>query len=299
MTSVLDGIRVLDLSWGVAGPIAGMLLADHGAAVKDRAARARSVPRHGRAHGCGPVASAAQCSTSRNPTTGSIPRARQRADVVLESFRPGHDAARHRRAALSPATAPRLLLDHRLRPRQPPVATGPLRRARRRAPRSARATQLARRADRPHERRRAACPTSRSRRDGSGVAALGTDLHLHAVASMGTAFLATMGINAALLARESTGRGQHVETSMLQGAMVMTAGKWQRVENQRHRLPHVDHRPTRAEGVLPLLRRSLDRAVGTEPEVRALERRRRHARVAARISNVRDDPDRVSTTPRT
>ena len=33
MTSVLDGVRVLDLSWGVAGPIAGMLLADHGADV--------------------------------------------------------------------------------------------------------------------------------------------------------------------------------------------------------------------------------------------------------------------------
>ena len=30
---VLDGIRVLDLSWGVSGPLAGMLLADHGANV--------------------------------------------------------------------------------------------------------------------------------------------------------------------------------------------------------------------------------------------------------------------------
>src|ERR1700676_4255128 len=33
MASVLDGVRVLDLSWGIAGPIAGMLLADHGADV--------------------------------------------------------------------------------------------------------------------------------------------------------------------------------------------------------------------------------------------------------------------------
>src|SRR6187455_1714532 len=33
MTSVLDGIRVLDLSWGIAGPITGMLLSDHGADV--------------------------------------------------------------------------------------------------------------------------------------------------------------------------------------------------------------------------------------------------------------------------
>src|ERR1700756_834015 len=33
MASVLDGIRVLDLSWGIAGPVTGMLLADHGADV--------------------------------------------------------------------------------------------------------------------------------------------------------------------------------------------------------------------------------------------------------------------------
>ncbi len=33
MTSVLDGIRVLDLSQGISGPIAGMLLSDHGAAI--------------------------------------------------------------------------------------------------------------------------------------------------------------------------------------------------------------------------------------------------------------------------
>src|SRR5580700_9541123 len=33
MASVLDGISVLDLSWGAAGPIASMLLCDNGAAV--------------------------------------------------------------------------------------------------------------------------------------------------------------------------------------------------------------------------------------------------------------------------
>src|SRR5260370_20017245 len=33
MASVLDGIKVLDLSWGAAGPIASMLLCDNGAAV--------------------------------------------------------------------------------------------------------------------------------------------------------------------------------------------------------------------------------------------------------------------------
>ena len=33
MAPVLDGLRVLDLSWGVAGPITTMLMSDHGAEV--------------------------------------------------------------------------------------------------------------------------------------------------------------------------------------------------------------------------------------------------------------------------
>ena len=33
MTGVLSGVKVLDLSWGIAGPMTGMLLAYHGADV--------------------------------------------------------------------------------------------------------------------------------------------------------------------------------------------------------------------------------------------------------------------------
>ena len=33
MSGVLEGLKVLDLSWGVAGPMTGMLLGDHGADV--------------------------------------------------------------------------------------------------------------------------------------------------------------------------------------------------------------------------------------------------------------------------
>ena len=48
---------------------------------------------------------------------------------------------------------------------------------------------------------------------------------------MCAAYLATTGINAALLARERTGRGQHVETSLLQAAFSLTAPHWQRAEH--------------------------------------------------------------------
>src|SRR4029077_7555900 len=49
--------------------------------------------------------------------------------------------------------------------------------------------------------------------------------------SLATFYNATVAINAALFAREVTGRGQHVHTSMLQGALATTVGTWQRVEH--------------------------------------------------------------------
>lgn len=49
--------------------------------------------------------------------------------------------------------------------------------------------------------------------------------------SVGTAYLATAGISAALRAREVTGRGDHVETSMLRGAMAAAGPLWQRAEH--------------------------------------------------------------------
>ncbi|WP_154654760.1 CaiB/BaiF CoA transferase family protein [Solimonas variicoloris] len=48
--------------------------------------------------------------------------------------------------------------------------------------------------------------------------------------SLGAFFNASLGIAAALRAREITGRGQWVETSLLQGAMAGAAGVWQRAE---------------------------------------------------------------------
>lgn len=48
--------------------------------------------------------------------------------------------------------------------------------------------------------------------------------------SLGAFFTSSLGIAAALRARELTGRGQWVETSLLQGAFAGAAGVWQRAE---------------------------------------------------------------------
>jgi crotonobetainyl-CoA:carnitine CoA-transferase CaiB-like acyl-CoA transferase len=49
--------------------------------------------------------------------------------------------------------------------------------------------------------------------------------------SLGAFFSASTGIAAALFSREKTGRGQRVSTSLLQGAMACASGLWQRMEN--------------------------------------------------------------------
>jgi crotonobetainyl-CoA:carnitine CoA-transferase CaiB-like acyl-CoA transferase len=48
--------------------------------------------------------------------------------------------------------------------------------------------------------------------------------------SVGATYLAALGIAAALRARELTGCGQHVETSLLQGALAAVCLNWQKVE---------------------------------------------------------------------
>jgi crotonobetainyl-CoA:carnitine CoA-transferase CaiB-like acyl-CoA transferase len=48
--------------------------------------------------------------------------------------------------------------------------------------------------------------------------------------SMGAIFLVASGVLAALLAREHTGRGQHVRTSLLQGVFLYTTQIWQHLE---------------------------------------------------------------------
>ena len=63
--------------------------------------------------------------------------------------------------------------------------------------------------------------------------------------SIGACLLALTGISAALRAREITGAGQHVTTSLLQGGLLTAAPTWQRVPDPRrdgYRLAYFDRR---------------------------------------------------------
>ncbi len=64
MSGVLDGIEVLDLSWGIGGPMAGMLLADHGARVTKIEPPGGDPTRCSPARRSGTAGSAARSSTS-------------------------------------------------------------------------------------------------------------------------------------------------------------------------------------------------------------------------------------------
>ena len=107
MPSVFSGIRVPDLSQGIAGPIAGMLLADHGAAVTKIEApggdRFRSLPGanvwlRGRR--------SAELDLAKPADHRTFLELVRSADIVLESFTPGYGRAarRRRRHPAGPAT---------------------------------------------------------------------------------------------------------------------------------------------------------------------------------------------------
>jgi crotonobetainyl-CoA:carnitine CoA-transferase CaiB-like acyl-CoA transferase len=233
---VLTGLRVVDLSWGSAGPMTTMLLSDHGAEVIKveppggdpfRQQRAYRVWNRGK-----------QSVTLDLKSDGDHTRFRRlvaNADILVESFAPGvTERLQIDYAALSRIN-PRLIYcsitgygrrtTHRDRPAYDALAQartglqmeqrgydgGPLLHIAGRAPAAAPAALV---------------PTGAEQtghRDGP--------IFLYVPwPSIAAAYLATAGISAALLVREHAGQGQWVETSLLQGVLLATALIWQRAE---------------------------------------------------------------------
>jgi len=231
---ILGAVEVLDLSWGIAGPMAGMLLADHGAHVT------RIEPPGGDPF--------AELSGTRVWLRGKrratldlrdgsdrdvfLALAR-RADVVIESFGPGVAAKLGIDHATLLAANPRLIHcsitgygetgKHAHRPAYDALVAA--RTGQQFESRGVVGTTIGRLA---HAEILPGC----SAPDGCTIGALRPGPLFSGVPwiSLATFYNATVAINAALLAREITGRGQHVHTSMLQGALATTVGAWQRVE---------------------------------------------------------------------
>ena len=300
MASVLDGVRVLDLSWGVAGPIAGMLLADHGADVVKIEPPGGDPFRGTPGYDAWLRGRRSVELDLRVPDDHAAFLALARdADVLLESFAPGTTQRLGIEAAALLADNPRLVYCSIT-----PYGTHPAHRSR-----PGYDALVAARLGIMHEQRGhfgGSIPHMNGDEPylpdleipegmAPGSPRSGPIFTYTPWLSMGTAFLATMGINAALLARLHTGRGQHVETSMLQAALVMTAGKWQRAEHNDepgYRAWITDQRAPKGffrcsddrwiEQWVPNPRFVLSSADG---DTLALRRD---------VDRVRDDPDRVS-----
>jgi len=236
MTAPLAGLRVLDLSWGIAGPMTAMLLADSGADVTKieppggdpfRAQLGYRVWQRGKR--------SAVLDLKRAEEREAFLALAKHADVLVESFAPGTTARLGIDYAALAAACPRLIYcsitgygrnnKHSARPGYDSLVaarTG-LHFEQRGWPEGA-LNHMARRPD----------PFAHLEHDWSqvqGPARPGPVFPASFYPSLGAFFAATLGIHAALRAREITGRGQWVETSLLQGALACASGVWQRAEN--------------------------------------------------------------------
>ncbi|MFN8624865.1 MAG: CoA transferase [Candidatus Binatia bacterium] len=236
MTGVLDDLQVLDLSWGIAGPMTTMLLADHGAMVT------KIEPPGGDPFRCQSgyrawhrgKRSAVLDLKARGDRESFLALTRD-ADILVESYTPGvTDRLGIDYATLS-ALNPRLIY----------CSITAYGRNNRHSGRPGYDALVAARTGLHWEQR--GWPEGPVRRM-AGQPDCFADVEMPAdylqgpprpgpvfpavpYPSLGAFYAASVAISAALRAREITGRGQWVETSLLQGALACANDVWQRAEN--------------------------------------------------------------------
>lgn len=236
MPGVLDGIRVLDLSWGTAGPMATMLLADHGADVTKI-----EPPQGDPFHDLSGYAVWGRSKRNaildlKDPEDREIFLSQVRsADVLVESFSPGTTERLGIDYATLSALNPQLIYcsitgygrnnSHSDRPGYDALVAARcgLHWEQRGWPEGA----LYHAAGKPDPFADLEVPFE----DVQGAERPGPLFPASHWPSLGACFAATTAISAALFARETTRRGQHVETSLLQGALCAGSFVWQRAEN--------------------------------------------------------------------
>jgi crotonobetainyl-CoA:carnitine CoA-transferase CaiB-like acyl-CoA transferase len=236
MTGVLEGVEVLDLSSGIGGPMAAMLLADHGARVTKieppggdptRALSGAQVWHRGKR--------SAELDLHDPADRDRLLALVRGADVLIETFAPG--------------TTAELGIDfdtlHALNPRLVYCSITAYGDTGRHADRPALDALVAARTGQQWESR--GVPGGTLARL-AGIEGFLPDLEVPddcwvaaprpgplfagvQWVSTATCYLATLAISAALRVRETTGRGQRVSTSMFQGVLATTLGGWQRAEH--------------------------------------------------------------------
>ena len=228
-------LRIIDLSVGVAGPLVTMLAAQHGAEVVD-------VEQPG--GGWAPSSCGDRVRRAGKRSEALDLSARGGVEQLCE-LTAGADVVVH---SCAPAEAERLGVDHRtLAARDPRAITlaidGYGDHPRHRDRPADDALVMARTGLLHDQRGRVGGPAAVINRWPAPHTDLLDDAGAHRGAgrpgpvfpctpwpSVGAAHLGFVGLTAALFARERTGRGQHVHTSLLQGALAAASLTWQRVE---------------------------------------------------------------------
>jgi crotonobetainyl-CoA:carnitine CoA-transferase CaiB-like acyl-CoA transferase len=235
MAGVLDGIQVLDLSWGIAGPMATMMLADHGAEVVKIEPPSGDPFRGQDGYRAWQRGKRSAALDLKSPDDLEVfLRLAAVADVVVESFSPG--------------VTERLGIDYETLARTNPgliycSITG-YGRNNRHSDRPGYDALVAARSGLQWELR--GWPGGAAARlageepsfpdlevpyeETQGPPREGPLFPASRFPSLGACYAATTAISAALRAREVTGRGQWVETSLMRGALaagVMAYGKAQ------------------------------------------------------------------------
>jgi crotonobetainyl-CoA:carnitine CoA-transferase CaiB-like acyl-CoA transferase len=240
MSGVYSGLRVLDLSWGIAGPLVGMLLADHGAdVVKIEPPGGDPFRKGGRtelAYRTWQRGKRSAILDLKDPADLDVFKAlAAHADILIESFSPGVTA--------------RLGIDYEtLAPLNPRLIYGSITawgRDNAHSDRPGYDLLVAARSGLNWDHR--GWPeTNNLHMSGAEDPLPGLEVEWDwlqgppregpmttamPAPSMGAFYALTTALDAALVARETTGRGQWVETSLFQGAGASNMMGWQRTEN--------------------------------------------------------------------
>jgi crotonobetainyl-CoA:carnitine CoA-transferase CaiB-like acyl-CoA transferase len=229
------GLEVLDLSWGIAGPMTTMLLADSGARVTRIESPAGDPLEQSGTTVWNRGKRSAQLDLRTDGGREAFLALARRADVVVDSFSPGTTARLGIDDATLRAANPRLVTlsitgygrgnRHSDRPGYDALVMARTGLFHDQRGRRGGAMEAANGRPGPHPEFDA--PDDMRR----GADRPGPVFPRSTWPSLAAAYLASLGVAAALRAREVTGVGQHVETSLLQGALAAVGLNWQRVEH--------------------------------------------------------------------